>query len=98
MHNLSSEIAVNLIQVPVVLFLLWAVYRKFVSAKPLPCILAAAGRVLRVILILITFGFLAGCGNSDPLAVASGPLFPLNAGHWQPTPRELAAPPAVVDR
>ncbi|WP_373318357.1 type IV secretion system lipoprotein VirB7 [Acidocella aminolytica] len=30
--------------------------------------------------------------------MASGPLFALNAGHWQPTPRDLAAPPKVADR
>jgi hypothetical protein len=98
MHNLSAALVVNLIHVPVLLFLLWAVYCKFFSPKPLPRTLAVPGRVLGVILILITLGFLAGCGDSDPLAVASGPLFPLNAGHWQPTPQELAAAPPVVDR
>jgi hypothetical protein len=54
--------------------------------------------LLRFLLIIITFGLLAGCSNPDPLAVASGPLFALNAGHWQPTPQDLAAPPKVVDR
>lgn len=98
MHNLFLKIAADLIHVPVLLFLLWEVHRKFLSAKPLPRIMAVPGRVLRVILLLVTFGLLAGCGASDPLAVASGPLFPLNAGHWQPTPQELAAPPVVVNR
>jgi hypothetical protein len=28
--------------------------------------------------------------------VASGPVFALNAGHWQPAPEDLAAPPVVV--
>lgn len=96
MQNFSTEVAADLIHVPVLLFLLWAAYRKF-SGKPLPWLLAVPGRVLRVTLILITFGLLTGCGSADPLAVASGPLFPLNTGHWQPTRQELAAPPAVVN-
>lgn len=81
-----------------VLFWYWVVYRRFVLAKPLPRFLAIPGRFLKFCLILITLGLLAGCGDSAPLAVASGSLFPLNAGHWQPTQQELAAPPAVVDR
>ncbi|MDE2240651.1 MAG: hypothetical protein KGJ73_12090, partial [Rhodospirillales bacterium] len=73
-------------------------YRKFISAKPLPGVLRLAGKFVKLCLVLITFGLLAGCSNPDPLAVASGPLFALNAGHWQPTPRDLVAPPKVSDR
>ena len=51
-----------------------------------------------IIIVVATFGLLAGCSNPDPLAVASGPLFALNAGHWQPTPKDLSAPPVVADR
>ncbi len=98
MQNISREILLNLVQVPILLFLLWAVYSKFASPKPLPRILVIPGQVLRIVLILVAFGLLAGCVNSDPIAVASGPLFPLNAGHWQPTPQQLAAPPVAVDR
>jgi hypothetical protein len=76
----------------------WILYRKFVSTKPLPSTLRVAGKLVKLCLVLITFGLLAGCSNPDPLAVASGPLFALNAGHWQPTPRDLAAPPKVADR
>lgn len=54
--------------------------------------------MLRVILMVAAFVLLTGCSNGDPLAVASGPLFPLNPGHWQPAQQDLAAPPAVVDR
>ena len=72
--------------------------RVLISKKPLPGLLAGPGRLPRFILVLLTFGLLVGCANSDPLAVASGPLFPLNSGHWQPTPQDLAAPPSVVDR
>jgi hypothetical protein len=98
MHEIMIKTANNLIHLPVLLFLLWAVYRKFVSKKPLPAILAVPGRLFRLLLIIITFGLLAGCSNPDPLAVASGPVFALNAGHWQPTPQDLAAPPKVADR
>lgn len=76
----------------------WILYRKFVSTKPLPSTLRVAGKLVKLCLVLITCGLLAGCSNPDPLAVASGPLFALNAGHWQPTPRDLAAPPKVADR
>ncbi|MDE2342141.1 MAG: type IV secretion system protein VirB7 [Betaproteobacteria bacterium] len=54
--------------------------------------------MFRLLLIIITFGLLAGCSNPDPLAVASGSVFALNAGHWQPTPQDLSSPPKIVDR
>jgi hypothetical protein len=76
----------------------WILYRKFVSTKPLPSTLRVAGKLVKLCLVLITCGLLAGCSNPDPLAVASGPLFALNAWHWQPTPRDLAAPPKVADQ
>lgn len=72
--------------------------RVLVSKKPLPGLLAGPGRLLRFALVLLTLGLLAGCSNPDPLAVASGPLFPLNTGHWQPTPQDLASPPVVTDK
>ena len=77
---------------------LWAAGRGFVVAKPLPRILALPGRVFRLCLVLATLGLLAGCSSSDPLAQASGPLFSLNVGHWQPTPQDLVAPPKVTDQ
>ncbi|MDE8344221.1 MAG: type IV secretion system lipoprotein VirB7 [Acidocella sp.] len=98
MHEIMVKTANNLIHLPVLLILLWAVYRKFFSKKPLPAILAVPGRLFRLLLIIITFGLLAGCSNPDPLAVASGPVFALNAGHWQPTPQDLAAPPQIANR
>ncbi len=75
---------------------LWAVYRHLFSRKPLPLLLSILGRFFKLCLLLVTLGLLAGCGNGDPLAQASGPLFALNPGHWQPTPRDLAAPPKVT--
>lgn len=98
MSDLGTMLVDNLIHVPVFLFLLWVIYWRFGSKKPLPPILEVPGRALKLVIILVTLGLLAGCAGSDSLAVASGPLFPLNAGHWQPTPQELAAPPLVADR
>lgn len=67
------------------------------SPRLLRAILWLPGKFLRVFVVCATLGLLlSGCANSDPLAVASGPLYPLNAGHWQPTPQELSAPPPVT--
>ena len=79
-----------------VIFWVWLLYRRFGTHKPLPRILKVPGKVFGFCLILLTLGLLAGCASSDPLAVASGPLFQLNAGHWQPAPQDLAAPPPVA--
>jgi len=79
-------------------FWVWILHRKFVSSKPVTGILRVSGKFIKLCLFLVTFGLLAGCSNPDPLAVASGPLFALNAGHWQPTPQDLSAPPVVADR
>jgi hypothetical protein len=77
-------------------------YVEFVAKKKTPRLIRAVfwlpGRFLRLMLIVVTFGLLAGCSNPDPLAVASGPLFALNVGHWQPAPQDLAAPPTVVQK
>ncbi len=86
------------IQAPTGVFWLWLLYRKFVSTKPLPGILRFPAHIIRFTLILVTIGLLAGCSNPDPLAVATGPLFALNTGNWQPTPQDLAAPPIVTDK
>jgi hypothetical protein len=80
------------------IFWLWLVYRRIGARKPAPRVLAIPAKVFRFCLILLTLGLLAGCASSDPLAVASGPVFPLNAGHWQPTPQDLAVPPSVADQ
>jgi len=55
------------------------------------------GKILRVCAVVLGLGFLlSGCANPDPLAVASGPLYPLNVGYWHPTPQDLSAPPPVT--
>jgi hypothetical protein len=94
----SKELVENLSQVPGVAILGWAAYRKFLSPKPVPILIVVLVRAFRVILIITTFGLLAGCSNSDPLAAASGPFFALNAGQWQPTPQDLAAVSSVADK
>jgi hypothetical protein len=80
------------------LFWGWVFYRGVLSKRPKPALIVGLGRVLRFVLVIMTFGLLSGCSNPDPLAVASGPLFALNVGHWQPAPQDLAAPPAVVQK
>lgn len=56
------------------------------------------GKFVRLFLIIVTLGvFLSACAAQDPLAVAHGPLFPLNAGHWQPSPQDLNAPPKIAE-
>lgn len=68
------------------------------SSKPLPGPFRVPGKILRFFLIILTLGLLSACSSPDPLAVASGPVFALNVGHWQPTPRDMSAPPAVVQK
>ena len=55
------------------------------------------GSLLKLILIFATVGILAGCASSDPLPDAHGPLFQLNAGHWQPSSQDLNAPPKIAE-
>jgi hypothetical protein len=50
-------------------------------------------RLAGVLALSATFA-LAGCANHEKLAVASGPVFPLNPDHWQATQADLAAPDA----
>jgi hypothetical protein len=54
-------------------------------------------RIGGALLFIALLGF-AGCTNSDPLAVASGPVFALNPGHWQPLPRDLTVPAQVPNQ
>jgi len=45
---------------------------------------------MRQILLLLLVA-LAGCQDGEKLAECKGPAFPLNTGHWQPTPADLEA-------
>lgn len=51
-------------------------------------------RCIAVVLALSADFALGGCASREKLAVASGPVFPLNPDHWQATPADLAAPDA----
>lgn len=52
--------------------------------------------IVRVGLFALAVSALSACSNPDPLAVASGPVYPLNMGYWRPTPQDLSAPPPVT--
>lgn len=45
--------------------------------------------MIRFIVIILTVITAAGC-SGHKLAECRGPLFPLNAGQWQPQPTDLA--------
>jgi hypothetical protein len=66
------------------------------APRVLRVILWLPGKYLRLVLVIATLGLLVGCSNPDPLAIASGPLYQLNAGHWQLTSQDLSAPPPVT--
>lgn len=54
---------------------------------------------MRAILILtLVAGLLASCTDGEPLPRAEGPLFPLNAGLWHPTPVDLSRVPEVAQQ
>lgn len=56
------------------------------------------GRFLRLFLIIVTLGFfLSACSSQDPLPVAHGPFFQLNATNWQASPQDLSARPKVAN-
>jgi len=44
-----------------------------------------------VILSALTI-VLAGCSSGEPLAACKGPVFQLNADHWQAAPTDLENP------
>jgi hypothetical protein len=48
-----------------------------------------------ILLTVLAVG-LAACSNGEPLAACKGPVFQLNADHWQLAPGE-AAQPAVAN-
>lgn len=52
--------------------------------------------VVRIGLFVLAVSGLSACSHPDPLAVASGPLYPLNVGYWHPTPQDVSAPPPVT--
>lgn len=80
-----------LLHLPLLVLLVWIVWRKHLARadnaqRPFDPL-----RFFKLVAVLALLG-LAGCANHEKLAVASGPVFPLNPDHWQSTPADLAAP------
>lgn len=64
---------------------------RLLGIRGLASLFATPFRLLRFLAILVFVG-LAGCANHEKLAVASGPVFPLNPDRWQATPADLTVP------
>lgn len=47
---------------------------------------------MKTIIALVALIALTACSNTEELAVAKGPVFALNTGHWQATPADLQLP------
>ena len=47
---------------------------------------------MRVFAMLVALIGLAACSGADTLATPTGPVFALNAVHWQPAPADLQPP------
>ena len=92
---IQNEILAILLQIIFVVFWIWIVVRAKFFSQRATNLSKVPFRFFRLLLIIATFGVLGGCANPDPLAVASGPIFALNAGHWQPAPQDLAGPPVI---
>jgi hypothetical protein len=45
--------------------------------------------VIRSLILSILALTLAACGNGEKLAACKGPIFQLNADHWQADPADL---------
>ena len=90
-----NEIVAVVLQFLFVLFWIWILFKVKFHSKRRPNLIRGPFRVFRLLLIIATFGVLGGCTNPDPLATASGPIFALNAGHWQPASQDLAGPPVM---
>ena len=93
---ITQKILSVLFQASVFMLWGWLPIYIFKSSRRTTAAIKGPFRLFRILLIIATFGALGGGANTDPLAVASGPVFALNTGHWQPTPQDLAAPPVVA--
>nr|ABD75148.1 type IV secretion protein VirB7 [Sinorhizobium saheli] len=40
---------------------------------------------------------LAACQTTDKTATRMGPVFPMNVGHWQPTPSDLQVAGELIE-
>lgn len=89
----ARDVSTVAIRLPTAAFLLWLLHRRFVARHPMPGFVRIP---VKVAVFIVTLGLLSACSNPDPLAVASGPLYALNQGHWHPTPQDLATPPPIM--
>lgn len=96
MHISTKILADTIVRLPTAAFLLWLLHRHFVARRTLPSPVRLPIKAAGLSLVIATIGLLGGCANPDPLAVASGPLYQLNTGYWQPAPQDLSAPPRVT--
>ena len=44
---------------------------------------------MKTFVILAALIILTACSGNEILATPTGPVFPLNTGHWQPAPGDL---------
>ncbi len=47
---------------------------------------------MKPFVILAALIILTACSGNEILATPTGPVFPLNTGHWQPAPADLQLP------
>jgi hypothetical protein len=78
----------GLLHLPVLIFLGWLALRRSNGVAR-----RGMRRVFRF-LVLVAFAGLAGCASDNELAVAKGPGFALNPGHWQPSDQDLKTIPS----
>jgi hypothetical protein len=50
--------------------------------------------MLKFLPLLALIAALTACSNGPPLTACKGPVFQLNADHWQVAPTDLAKPAA----
>ena len=81
----------NLLHLPFLVLLVWLAWRKW--HVPNNGRWHDPFRLFKLVALVALLG-LVGCASHEKLAVASGPVFPLNPDHWQATPSDLAAPDA----
>jgi hypothetical protein len=91
-----EAIATGIVHVPFPAFLVWLACPPHRQKRLRIGAFAAPRKAFRVLALMGLAAALAGCANADPLAVASGPVFPLNPGHWQPSRQALVAPPTIA--
>jgi heme A synthase len=80
----------NLLHLPLLVLLAWAAWRKHQTPLDRQSAFDPL-RIFKLVAVIALLG-LGGCASHEKLAVASGPVFPLNPDHWQAAPPDLVAP------